>query len=86
VVILLHEIWDDFCNGHYFLLLWHCTIEFCHKLLYCSYYSSIWQLSQSQSHFTTGGLPPISSSWRQAPRDPGPDIFFNWTPATIVFM
>jgi hypothetical protein len=24
-------------------------------------------LSQSQSHFTTGGLPPISSSWRQAP-------------------
>jgi hypothetical protein len=25
--------------------------------------------SQSQSHFTTGGLPPISSSWRQAPWD-----------------
>jgi hypothetical protein len=24
-------------------------------------------LSQSQSYFTTGGLPPISSSWRQAP-------------------
>jgi hypothetical protein len=23
--------------------------------------------SQSQSYFTTGGLPPISSSWRQAP-------------------
>jgi hypothetical protein len=23
--------------------------------------------SQGQSHFTTGGLPPISSSWRQAP-------------------
>jgi hypothetical protein len=22
---------------------------------------------QSQSYFTTGGLPPISSSWRQAP-------------------
>jgi hypothetical protein len=22
--------------------------------------------SQNQSHFTTGGLPPISSSWRQA--------------------
>jgi hypothetical protein len=25
--------------------------------------------SQSQSHFTTGGLPPISSSWRQASWD-----------------
>jgi hypothetical protein len=25
--------------------------------------------SQSQSYFTTGGLPPISSSWRQAPWD-----------------
>jgi hypothetical protein len=24
---------------------------------------------QSQSYFTTGGLPPISSSWRQAPWD-----------------
>jgi hypothetical protein len=23
--------------------------------------------SQSQSYFKTGGLPPISSSWRQAP-------------------
>jgi hypothetical protein len=23
--------------------------------------------TQSQSYFTTGGLPPISSSWRQAP-------------------
>jgi hypothetical protein len=29
-------------------------------------------LSQSQSYFTTGGLPPISSSWRQAPWDPRP--------------
>jgi hypothetical protein len=25
--------------------------------------------SQSQSYFTTGGLPPINSSWRQAPWD-----------------
>jgi hypothetical protein len=23
--------------------------------------------SQSQSYFTTGGLPPVSSSWQQAP-------------------
>jgi hypothetical protein len=33
--------------------------------------------SQSQSYFTTGGLPPISSSWRQAPWDPRPDFFFQ---------
>jgi hypothetical protein len=26
-------------------------------------------MSQSQSNFTTGGLPPISVSWRQAPWD-----------------
>jgi hypothetical protein len=30
---------------------------------------------QSQSSFTTGGLPPISSSWRQAPGDSRPVIF-----------
>jgi hypothetical protein len=32
--------------------------------------------SQCQSYFTTGGLPPVSSSWRQAPWDPRPVIFF----------
>jgi hypothetical protein len=29
--------------------------------------SSTNESRQSQSYFTTGGLPPISSSWRQAP-------------------
>jgi hypothetical protein len=33
--------------------------------------------SQSQSHFTTGGLPPICSSWRQAPWDLRPDFSFQ---------
>jgi hypothetical protein len=33
--------------------------------------------SQSQSYFTTGGLPPISSSWRQAPWDSRPAFFFQ---------
>jgi hypothetical protein len=33
--------------------------------------------SQSQSYFTTGGLPPISLSWRQVPWDPRPAIFFQ---------
>jgi hypothetical protein len=32
--------------------------------------------NQIQSHFTTGGWPPISSSWRQAPWDPRP-VFFS---------
>jgi hypothetical protein len=44
-------------------------------------------LSQSQSYFTTDGLPPISSSWRQAPWDLRPVILFsNWTLAVIVLM
>jgi hypothetical protein len=32
--------------------------------------------SQCQSYFTTGGLSPITSSWRQAPWDSGPVILF----------
>jgi hypothetical protein len=31
--------------------------------------------SQSQIYFTTGGLPPISSSWCQAPWDLRPEFF-----------
>jgi hypothetical protein len=43
--------------------------------------------SQSQGHFTSGGLPPISSSWRQAPWDPRPEFLFsNWTLAVIILM
>jgi hypothetical protein len=33
-------------------------------------------ISQSQSYFTTSGLPPISSSWRQTPWDSRPVILF----------
>jgi hypothetical protein len=36
-------------------------------------------ISQSQSHFTSGGLPSISSSWRQALWDSRLVIFSNWT-------
>jgi hypothetical protein len=33
-----------------------------------------------QSYFNTDGLPPISSSWRQAPWGPRPEFLFsNWT-------
>jgi hypothetical protein len=31
--------------------------------------------SQSQSYVTTGGLPPVSLSWRQAPWDSRPSVF-----------
>jgi hypothetical protein len=40
----------------------------------------------SQRYFTTGGLPPISSFWRQAPWDSRPTLFFNWTLAAIALM
>jgi hypothetical protein len=36
--------------------------------------------SDSQSYFTTGGLSPISSSWRQTPWDLRPKIFFQLNP------
>jgi hypothetical protein len=40
--------------------------------------------SQSQSYFTTGSLPPICSSWQQAPWDPKPEFLLsNWTLAVI---
>jgi hypothetical protein len=42
-------------------------------------------LSWSQNYFTTGSLPPSSSSWRQAPWDQRPVVFFsNRTLAVIV--
>jgi hypothetical protein len=44
-------------------------------------------LSQSQAYFTTVSLPPISSSWRQAPWNSRPVILFsNRTLAVIVLM
>jgi hypothetical protein len=33
--------------------------------------------SQSQCYFTTGSLPPINSSWRQAPWDPRSEFLFS---------
>jgi hypothetical protein len=36
-----------------------------------------WKKSQSQGYFTTGGLPPISSSWRQTLWDSRPEIFLS---------
>jgi hypothetical protein len=39
--------------------------------------TSILILIQSQSYFTTGGLPTISSSLHQAPWDPRPEFFIS---------
>jgi hypothetical protein len=36
--------------------------------------------SESQSHFAAGGLPPISSSWRQAPWGSRQEILFQLNP------
>jgi hypothetical protein len=36
--------------------------------------------SPSQNYFTAGGLPPISSSWRQAPGDSRSEIFISTEP------
>jgi hypothetical protein len=45
-------------------------VQFCDiTVLSLPWTTSSWrmELSQTQSYFTTGGLPPISSTWRQAP-------------------
>jgi hypothetical protein len=39
---------------------------------------------QSKSYFTTGGLSPIRSSWRQSPWNSRPKFFFHWVLAVIV--
>jgi hypothetical protein len=39
-----------------------------------------------QSYFTTGGLPPISSSWHWTPWESRPEIFFKWTLTVIVLV
>jgi hypothetical protein len=64
---------SDRCFIHYSTLTWLFARED------FNYVYSPWKLqSQNQSHsyFTTGGLPPISSSWRQAPWDPR-SVFFQ---------
>jgi hypothetical protein len=53
------------------------------RTLFCRRYNFI----RCSSSFTTGGLQPISSSWRRAHWDSRPDFFFvNWTTAVIVLM
>jgi hypothetical protein len=43
--------------------------------------------SQSESELLkTGGLPPISSSWRQASWDSRREITFNWTFVVVVLL
>jgi hypothetical protein len=44
-------------------------------------HTGLTQPRQSHSYFTTGNLPPISSSWRQAPWDSRPEILFQLNPS-----
>jgi hypothetical protein len=37
-------------------------------------------MAHNQSYFATGGLPPISSSWRRAPRESRPEFFSQSIP------
>jgi hypothetical protein len=46
-----------------------------HNLPYSVYLSA--SVSQSQSYFMTGTIPPISSSWRRAPWDSQQEFFFS---------
>jgi hypothetical protein len=58
-----------------------------YKLLNWNIFPWNWKVkSQIRSYFTTGRLPPISSSWRQAPWDSRPAIFFDWTLVFLVLM
>jgi hypothetical protein len=60
VIILLYEIWGNFCNGHYFLLLWHCTLNCCTAATILNILLSIGKL------FTFGdptSCPACSSCW-----------------------
>jgi hypothetical protein len=55
----------------YDLCLW--PAQFCCIIIY------IWQVRQSQRYYTTGGLPPVSSSWRQATEAHDQSLFFSAT-------
>jgi hypothetical protein len=49
----------------------HCSRTVCKRYLKGSrIFNPLNTQSDSQNYFTTGGFPPISSSWRQAPWDP----------------
>jgi hypothetical protein len=61
------------------------TLSLTNQLLhFTSLHSTKLQSKSKSSYFTTGGLPLISSSWRQAPWDPWPETFFRWTLTVIV--
>jgi hypothetical protein len=45
------------------------------------------RINQSQNYFTTGGLPPVSSSWLQPLETHDQGFYFcNWTLAMLVLM
>jgi hypothetical protein len=54
----------------------NCTLSLTNQLLHVTTLNSVGS-SQSQSYFTTGGLPPMGLSWRQDPLDSRQVFFFQ---------
>jgi hypothetical protein len=78
------------CKTGAYLASWTVHVHHCsmwmHSWLFSPLNNILWVKSQSQSYITTGGIPPVSTSWRQAPWDSQPVFFFNWTFAVVVLM
>jgi hypothetical protein len=59
------------------LISWHTGVSKFDSILCCYCQNQSQSQSQSQSYFMTGGLQPISSSWRRAPSDSRPEFLFS---------
>jgi hypothetical protein len=66
--LLLHFTHHSMTH-HFFSVIFDCNLKRIPQLRF-----------QSQSCFTIGGLPPISSCWRQAPLDSDQQLFFKLNP------
>jgi hypothetical protein len=60
-------------------IYYSCPVQRCTLVWRIEDYQQFYCLhqSQSQKYIATGGLPPISLSWCQAPWGPWPEIFFS---------
>jgi hypothetical protein len=75
-IILMPQFLNSFlCSEAHILAGWRLETQLTHSWHLLSVTFDCRQ-SQSQSYFTTGGLPPVSSSWRQTPWDPRAEISF----------
>jgi hypothetical protein len=79
VCLDLHVVRVSWTLQAVFTLKYVCTLNSSANNFRCPKYDAISPLktSQSWSYFTTGGLPSISSSWRQAPWHSRPAFSFQ---------